>query len=143
MRVHEVMTRNAECVSPEATIQQAAERMKALDVGSLPVCEDDRLVGILTDRDITLRCVSAGHDPHSDRVRDVMTPGIHYCFEDQDVGEAAEQMKEKQIRRLPVLNRDKRLCGIVSLGDLAVETRDDELVGEALEGISGPPKLPG
>jgi CBS domain-containing protein len=143
MRVHEVMTRNAECVSPEATIQQAAERMKALDVGSLPVCDNDRLVGILTDRDITLRCVSAGHDPRSDRVRDAMTPDIHYCFEDQDVGEAAAQMKEKQIRRLPVLNRDKRLCGIVSLGDLAVETRDDEMVGEALEGISGPPKLPG
>jgi CBS domain-containing protein len=138
MKVSEVMTPGAECTPPDATLQQAAERMKALDVGALPVCDKDRLVGVLTDRDITVRSVSDGHDPRTDRVRDVMTPEIVYCFEDQDVAEAARLMRAKQIRRLPVLNHDKRLVGIVSLGDLAVETGDEQLAGHALEGISEP-----
>lgn len=138
MQVSDVMTRNAECTRPDATLQEAAERMKALDVGSLPVCDNDRLVGVLTDRDITVRSVSDGHDPRTDHVRDVMTPMVFYCFEDQDVTEAAQLMREKQVRRLAVLNRDKRLAGIVSLGDLAVEAGNQLLVGEALEGISEP-----
>jgi CBS domain-containing protein len=132
------MTRNAECTRPDATLQQAAERMKTLDVGSLPVCDNDRLVGMLTDRDITLRSVSEGHDPRTDRVRDAMTPEVFYRFEHQDVTEAAQLMRENQVRRLPVLNREKRLAGIVSLGDLAVEAGNELLVGEALEGISEP-----
>src|SRR5438552_2424977 len=136
MQVREAMTRNAQCIPPSATLQQAAERMKALDVGSLPVCDNDRLVGMITDRDITVRSVSDGHDPRSDHVCDAMTPKVIYCFEDQDVSEAAQLMKEKQIRRLPVLNRNKRLAGIVSLGDLAIESGDEQLVGAALEGIS-------
>src|SRR5207244_4505656 len=113
MQVSEVMTRDAECTRPEATLQEAAKRMKALDVGSLPVCDKDHLVGVLTDRDITVRCVAEGHDPRTDHVRDAMTPQVHYCFEDSDVTDAAELMREKQVRRLPVLNRDKRLVGIV------------------------------
>ena len=142
MRVSEVMTRGTECTRPDATIREAAERMKALDVGSLPVCDNDRLVGMLTDRDITVRSVAAGHDPGTECVRDVMTPGIAYCFEDQDVSEVADLMREKQVRRLPVLNRDKRMVGIVALGDLAVDTGDEQLAGHALEGISeaAPPK---
>jgi len=138
MLINEVMTRRAECTRPDATLQEAAERMKALDVGSLPVCDNDRLVGIVTDRDITVRSVSDGHDPRKDRVRDAMTPKVFYCFEDQDVTEAAQLMRQQQVRRLPVLNRDKRLAGIVSLGDLAVEAGNEQLVGEALEGISEP-----
>lgn len=139
MRVFDVMTKGAECVRPDATLQQAAGRMKALDVGALPVCgTDDRLAGMLTDRDITLRSVAEGHDPRADRVKDVMSPGIFYCFDDQDVNEAADLMREKQIRRLPVLNRDKRLVGIMSLGDLAVETGDEKLSGRVLEGVSEP-----
>ena len=138
MLVQEVMTRGAECTRPDATLQAAAQRMSALNVGSLPVCEDDRLVGMITDRDITVRSVSAGHDPQADRVLDAMTPGIAYCFEDQNVEEAAQLMKEKQIRRLPVLNRQKRLVGIVALGDLAVQTGDEELAGDTIEGISEP-----
>ena len=138
MLVQEVMTRGAECTRPNATLQAAAERMSALNVGSLPVCEDDRLVGMITDRDITVRSVSAGHDPQADHVCDAMTPGIAYCFEDQNVEEAAQLMKEKQIRRLPVLNRQKRLVGIVALGDLAVQTGDEELAGDTIEGISEP-----
>src|SRR5947209_4852317 len=109
MRVSQVMTRNAECIRPDATVQEAAGRMKKLDVGSLPVCDNDRLVGLITDRDIAVRSAAEGHDPRSDRVDKNMTPGIIYCFEDEDAEEAAKRMREKQIRRLPVLNRDKRM----------------------------------
>ena len=142
MKVKEVMTPGVECTRPESTLQQAAERMKALDVGPLPVCENDRLVGMLTDRDITIRATAEGWNPKAAPVRDAMTREVITCFEDQDVREAARLMKEKQIRRLPVLNRAKRLVGIVSLGDLAVETADDRLAGETLHQISMPAPLP-
>ena len=139
MQVKEVMTRGVECMRPDATLQEAARKMRELDVGPLPVCGDnDRLVGMLTDRDITVRAVAEGQDPKSALVRDIMTPSIIYCFEDQDVTEAARLMKENQIRRLVVLNRNKRLVGIVSLGDLAVETGDEELAGKTLEEVSEP-----
>jgi CBS domain-containing protein len=112
--------------------------MKNLDVGPLPVCENDRIVGIITDRDITVRGVCEGCDPKITMVRYVMTPGVVYCFEDQDIQEAAELMREKRIRRLAVLNRNKRLVGIVSLGDLALETGDEHLAWETLEKVSEP-----
>jgi CBS domain-containing protein len=139
MQVKEIMTRGVECTRPSATLQEAARKMRELDVGPLPVCGDnDRLVGMLTDRDITVRAVAEGQDPKTARVQDTMTPNILYVFEDQDVTEAARLMKENQIRRLVVLNRDKRLIGIVSLGDLAVDTRDEELAGSTLEAVSAP-----
>ncbi len=138
MQVKDVMTRGAECVGPDDTLQQAAQKMKNLDVGPLPVCDHDRLAGMLTDRDIVLRAVAEGRDPRSTRVRDAMSEGINYVFEDDDVKEAARQMKDKQIRRLVVLNRDKRMVGIVSLGDLAVETGDKQLSGQTLEKVSQP-----
>src|SRR5438477_2849918 len=139
MRVNEVMTRGVECVRPPDDIAAAAARMRDLDIGPLPVCGDaDRLVGMLTDRDITVRAVAEGRDPKKTRVSDVMTPNIIYCFEDQDITDAARLMKENQIRRLVVLSRDKRLVGIVSLGDLAVDTGDDELAGATLEAVSEP-----
>jgi len=136
MQVKEVMTPEVECVSPENTLQEAARKMRDLDVGPVPVCDHDRLAGILTDRDIAVRAVAEGRDPTSTRVRDVMTPEVVYCFEDQDVQEAARLMEEKQVRRLLVLNRDKRLTGIVSLGDVAVETGDRNLAGRTLERVS-------
>src|SRR2546427_3219880 len=109
MQVSKVMTRDAECVRPDTTVQEAARKMRELDVGPLPVCGDnDRLVGMLTDRDITIRAVAEGQDPKTARVQDIMTPNIIYVFEDQDVTEAARLMEENQIRRLIVLNRDKR-----------------------------------
>jgi CBS domain-containing protein len=138
MRVSDVMTKGAECARPDDSLAQAAERMKMLDVGCLPVCDNDKVVGIVTDRDITVRATADGLDPSTARVRDVMTPGIVSCQDDQDVAEAAKIMKEKQIRRLPVMNRARRLVGIVSLGDLAINTHDDHLVGQALEKISEP-----
>jgi len=139
MKVQEVMTRGVECIGPDTKMDEAARRMRDLDVGSLPVCGDqDKLVGIVTDRDIVVRGIAHGKDPKTTAVRDAMTPNIHYCFADQDVEEAARLMKDKQIRRLAVLDRDKRLVGIVSLGDLAVDTGDELLAGEALEAISEP-----
>jgi CBS domain-containing protein len=141
MLVSDVMTRGVECISPDATLQEAAAKMKALDVGPLPVCgPNDKLVGMITDRDITVRAVSDGRDPATARVREVMTPDVIYCFDDQDVDEAAQMMKDRQVRRLMVLNRDKRLIGIVSLGDLAVETGAEKMVGDTLEGVSEPNK---
>ena len=138
MRVSEVMTRGVECIGPDATLQEAAAKMKSLDVGSLPVCDNDRLVGMVTDRDITVRATAEGESPTDVRVRNVMTPEVIYCFEDALVAEVASLMQEKQVRRIVVLNHDKRLVGIVSLGDLAVETGDEQMAGKALEGISEP-----
>jgi len=138
MQVKEVMTVKPECVGPDDTLQQAARLMKSLDVGPLPVCEKDRVAGMLTDRDIVVRCVAEGKDPRATPVRVAMTEGVSYCFEDDDVSIAAEQMKQKQVRRLLVLNRDKRLVGIVSLGDLAVETGNRQLAGQTLERVSQP-----
>jgi len=138
MQVKEVMTRGVECAHPDAPLRDAADKMKGLNVGSLPVCVNDRLVGMLTDRDITVRATAEGLPPGLGRVRDVMTPEVIYCFEDQDVTEAARLMEEKQVRRLVVLNRGQRLVGIVSLGDLAVKTGDEQLSGEALEQVSEP-----
>ena len=131
MQVKDVMTKRAECVKPSSSLQEAAQKMKNLDVGPLPVCGDnDRLVGMITDRDITVRAVAEGCDIRTTTVKEVMTPDILYCFEDQDVQEAARQMRDNQVRRLVVLNGDKRLVGIVSLGDLAVETGDRNLTAE-------------
>ena len=138
MNVKDVMTDHAECISPTAPLQTAAQRMNELDVGSLPVCENDRVVGIITDRDITVRGVSQGCDPKTTTVREIMTPQIVFCFEFQNVAEAADLMRDKQIRRLVVLNRKKRLVGIVSLGDLAVQSGDEHLTWETLERVSEP-----
>jgi CBS domain-containing protein len=139
MQVKDIMTTRVECTSPTATIREAAQMMKDIDVGPLPVCgDDDRLAGMITDRDITVRAVAEGLDPSTALVRDVMTPNIIYCDDDQNVSDAAHMMEQNQIRRLVVLNREKRLVGILSLGDLAVDTGDDQLAGHTLEAVSEP-----
>jgi CBS domain-containing protein len=138
MRVKDVMTAGVECARPNDTIARTAERMRDLNVGSLPVCGDkDKLVGIITDRDITVRATAGHCTPDDTAVRDCMTPDIICCFEDQDVSEAANLMEEKQVRRVADLNQNKRLVGIVSLGDLAVKANGG-LSGEALERVSEP-----
>jgi CBS domain-containing protein len=142
MQIREIMTPRVEVIHPDATLQEAAEKMQRLDIGPLPVCDGERLVGMLTDRDITVRATAEGWDPKAKMVREAMTEQVYYCFEDQDVREAAEIMERAQIRRLPVINREKRLVGIVSLGDLAVRTDEgdlaDEEVGETLAAVSEP-----
>lgn len=138
MQIKEVMTTGVEVVRPDDTLQEAARRMKSIDVGPLPVCDGDRLLGMITDRDIIIRATAEGRDPKVTRVKDAMTPGVVYVFEDQDVEEAASLMKERQIRRLVVLDRNKRLVGILSLGDIAADIQDEELSGEVLERVSEP-----
>ena len=139
MQLKDIMTPKPDCVRPDDTLQEAARRMRDLDVGPLPVCgDDDRLAGMVTDRDITIRAVAEGKDPRTTRVREVMTEEIIYGFEDQDVQEAARTMQERQVRRLLVMNRDNRLVGIVSLGDLATESGDKQKSGEVLQDVSEP-----
>ena len=136
MKVSEVMSPDVRIASPDDTLQHAAEMMIDIDAGVLPVGENDRLVGMLTDRDITIRAVAKGKAPDRTTVREVMSPDIKYIFEDESVEDAADNMGKLQIRRLPVLNRDKRLVGIVSLGDLALKKKSK--AGDALKGISQP-----
>src|ERR687894_2248246 len=139
MQLKDIMTPKPDCVRPDDTLQEAARKMRDLDVGPLPVCgDDDRLAGMITDRDITVRAVAEGKDPTTTPVREAMTEEIIYCFEDQDAQEAARTMQERQVRRLVVLNRDKRLVGIVSLGDLATESGDKLKTGEVLQDVSEP-----
>lgn len=140
MRVSEVMTRHVEIMNPGQTIQEAAQCMCDLDVGSLPISEHDRLVGMVTDRDIAVRAVAMGKDANTP-IREVMSTDVCYCFEDENVSEVADNMADQQLRRLPVLNRNKRLVGILTIGDLAVsENGSPHLykVGQALAGISHP-----
>jgi CBS domain-containing protein len=141
MQIRDIMTQGAEVVHSEAAAVEAATKMRDLDVGSLPVCDGERLEGMVTDRDIAIRLVAAGLDPSTTKVSDIMTPGATYCFDDQTVEEASAVMEAQQIRRLPILNREKQLIGILSLGDLAVRTEgteDQDLADEALKDISAP-----
>jgi CBS domain-containing protein len=136
MKAIEIVTLDPEVISPSANLMDAANKMKSLDIGILPVCNGDRLVGMLTDRDITIRAVADGLDPRSTLVEQAMTREVIYCFEDQDIEELAALMEKNQVRRLPVVDRNKRLIGIVSLGDVAVRHREQNLAGEILEHVS-------
>jgi CBS domain-containing protein len=138
MRIAEIMTRDPEVVRSDGFLKDAALRMQQLDVGMLPISDGDRLVGMLTDRDITVRATAKGRDPTTTQIREVMTLEVVYCFEDQEVSEAAKLMQEKQIRRLPILNQEKRLVGIVSLGDVAVHSGAEKIVSETLKEVSEP-----
>ena len=136
MQLREIMTSDVQLTNPAMKLKDAAALMRDGDFGLLPVGEDDRLVGTITDRDITVRAVAEGKDPNTATVRETMSEGIRYCFEDQEADEAAELMSEEQIRRLPVINRDKRLVGIVALADLATTVQTAEPAGKALSGVS-------
>jgi CBS domain-containing protein len=138
MLLKDLMTRSVQDIPPQASLREAAERMRSLDVGALPVCDAEKFVGIITDRDITIRAVAQGHDPNQSRVSDVMTTPMVFCYEDDDVDKAAKLMEQRQIRRLPVFDHAQRLCGIISLGDIATRNSDDRLSGEVLEQVSEP-----
>jgi CBS domain-containing protein len=138
MKIGEILTSSPEVISPNARICEAARIMRERDIGMLPVCDGERLVGSITDRDLAIRAVAEGCDALATKVSDVMTPEVFYCFDDSDVEEAARLMEEKQIRRLPVLNRNKRLIGILSLGDLALRSENASLTEEVLECVSEP-----
>jgi CBS domain-containing protein len=134
MKVSEIMTRDVHLASPGQSLREVASEMEKHDVGVLPVGDNDRLIGMITDRDIAIRGISHGLGPDA-CVRDVMSAEVKYCFEDDAIDDLAHSMASEQIRRLPVLNNKKRLVGIISLGDLAT-SRDGQTTGAALSGIS-------
>lgn len=134
MKASKLMTREVHIASPGQTIQEVALQMARLDAGSIPIAEKDRLIGMITDRDIVIRAVAEGLTPETP-VRDVMTTDIKYCFDDQEIADICSNMGEIQIRRLPVVNRNKRLVGILSLGDIATSTAAKK-AGDALSDIS-------
>ena len=136
MKVNAAMTPKVRMIHPDQTIREAAKLMSEIDAGALPVAENDRLVGMITDRDIAVRGVAQGKSPETN-VRDVMTRDILYCFDDQDLEDVACNMSRNQVRRLPVVSHDKRLVGIVSLGDLA-RHQDPTAVGRALYRVATP-----
>ena len=136
MLLVDVMSRDVEVVRPDATLEEAARKMRERDVGALPVCDGRRLLGMITDRDIVVRAVSQGRDPRRTKVHEVHTERVLYAREDDDVRDVAQVMESEQIRRMPIVDRSKRLVGIVALADLAAE--DEELSGEILEGVSQP-----
>ena len=136
MKVSEAMTRDVRVANPNESIRDAARIMAEINAGALPVGENDRLVGVITDRDIAVRAVAEGKQP-STKIRDVMSQEVLYCYDDQDIDDVARNMGDVQVRRLPVVNRDKRLVGIISLGDVACK-QDAEVAGDAVAHISQP-----
>jgi CBS domain-containing protein len=136
MKVSEVMTREVETIRPDQTAQDAARFMLNADAGSIPVAEDGRLIGMITDRDIAVRGIAKGYGPDTP-VRELMTDDLVVVRIDDDVEEAAEKMSGAQVRRLPVIDHEERLCGILSLGDIAREA-DEECAERALEGVTQP-----
>lgn len=137
MKIREIMTPGVQCIRPDESLVDAAILMRQLDVGILPVLEDDAVLGMLTDRDITIRAVAAGVDLETTPVREIMTPGVHFVYDDQDVNDAVGMLKRHQIRRVPVVSREHRLVGIVSLGDIAVDASALRS-GETLKEVSQP-----
>jgi CBS domain-containing protein len=136
MKIRDVMTADVRTIAPDATLREAAQLMAETDLGMLPVANQERLVGVLTDRDIAVRAVAAGRGPDA-LVQETMSPEIKYCFDDDDLDEVCENLADQQLRRLPVVDREKNLVGIVSLSDLARKGGGDA-AGEALEGITQP-----
>ena len=138
MLIGEVMTTNAEVIDFNASLVEAASKMKNLDVGLIPVCDGDKLRGTITDRDITVRGVAEGYDPSKTKVADIMSTDLACCYEEDEIDAALDLMEKRQIRRLPVISTEKRLVGIVSLGDLALRTGKKARLGETLEEVSQP-----
>jgi CBS domain-containing protein len=136
MQVQEIMRANVHMADPNMTIREAARRMRANNIGALPIGENDRLIGMVTDRDIVVRAIAENRSPANTTVREVMSEGVCYCFEDDDVARAAEVMAKCQVRRLPVVDRSKRLVGFVALADIG--RSEDRAAQGALKGISEP-----
>lgn len=137
-KISEVMSSDVQTISPDATIEEAAQEMRDGDFGLLPVGDEEQLVGVITDRDIAIRAVAEGSGPDT-LVREIMSEGVIWAQEDDSIEEAAQIMSDHQIRRLPIVDADQRLVGIVSLGDFAVESSDIGPAAEALSEISSPP----
>ena len=141
MQVHQIMSQPVDVINPNTTSREAARRMRDENIGSLPVGENDQLIGMVTDRDIVARAVAENSLPSNTAVRTVMSEGIYYCFEDDTLEEAARIMAEHQVRRLPDLNRNQQLVGIIAVADIA-RTGDREAEDTAIEGVSQPSNQP-
>jgi len=135
MKVSEIMSRNVECVDPDTSIKEIAQKMRLLDVGFVPICEGNRVIGTLTDRDITIRHVADGQNPYRVKARDIMTPNVFYCYADQDVEEVGRYMQEHEVRRVLIFDRGENLVGVVSLGDISKAAGEEWLAGETLREI--------
>jgi CBS domain-containing protein len=131
MKAHEIM-RNVECIDPDTFISKAAAKMRELDIGFLPICENDKLVGTITDRDIAIRCVPPLIDPRLIGVREIMTPAAFYCFEADDIEKVAQAMQEKAVRRMLIVDVEEKLVGVITVGDLARAAGESNLAGETL-----------
>lgn len=118
-QIKDVMSPNFKFMAPDSPVAQVAQQMRDMDCGFMPLAENDKMVGMITDRDITVRAIAEGKDPSNTPAREIMTAKTYYCYDDQDVEEVCNNMGEIQVRRLPAVNRDKRLVGIISMGDLA------------------------
>ena len=137
-QISDIMTRDVRCVAPHDSLQRAAKFMNELNVGALPVWDGQNLIGMVTDRDITIRGVAEGKQVDSAPVSDVMSTDVQCCFEDEKIDDVMEKMRDSQIRRIPVMNRQNQLVGMISLGDLATKTTSDDDVHSTLENISSP-----
>lgn len=135
MLVKDVMSKKPKWVSPDTSIEQIAQHMEKSDFGFVPIGEDDKLIGTITDRDITLRAVAKGKDPKKALAREIMTKKVLFCYDDDDLGKAAKSMERSGVLRLIVLNHDKRMTGILSLGDIAAKGKNEALCGEVLQHI--------
>ena len=136
MKVQQIMSQNVQCIEPTTPISKDAEKMRELDIGFLAICDNDQLVGTVTDRDITIRSVAQGRDPRLAPIEEIMTPSVFYCYEDDDVEHVAKHMQEKEVRRMLILTRQKRLAGVVSIGDIAKAAGEEKLAGETLGEIA-------
>lgn len=136
MKISEIMTGNVECIAPSLPIAKAAEKMRDRDIGFLPVCENDKIVGTVTDRDITIRSVAQGRDPRLAPVSEVMTQTVFHCYDDEDIESVAQSMKDSEVRRMVILDRNENLVGVVSLGDIAKASGEQNIAGETLGQIA-------
>lgn len=136
MQAKELMSKKPEFLPPSATLKQAADQMRAHDYGFIPIGENDRLIGAVTDRDLAIKAVADGLDPNKKTIKEVMHKGIHFCFEEDSLEEVVQKMEKLQVRRLVVLNKDKRMTGIISLGDIATRSKNPELCSELTEAVS-------
>ncbi|HEY2384431.1 MAG TPA: CBS domain-containing protein [Terriglobia bacterium] len=136
MKISELMTRNVKCISPSLPISIASEMMRDDDIGFLPVCEHDKVVGTVTDRDITIRSVAQGRDPRLAPVNEIMSVTVFHCYEDEDVETVAQAMQDDAVRRMLIFDRNEQLAGVVSLGDIAKISSDPTLAGETLGEIA-------
>lgn len=134
MKVREIMTSNVECLPPEASVREIAQEMKSLDVGFIPICENDRLVGTVTDRDIVIRAVAEGVDVNMRKAREIMSRDVFYAFDDDDVKTVAQKMRDKDVRRILILDKAKHLVGVVSIGDISKV--EEKVSGKTLHDIT-------